>query len=346
MNDWLTSSNENNEDLVISTRVRLARNLAKVPFPHKLSEQKGRDVVSLVEKAFYENTDEKDAFTSNHLWNENENKRKMFLEKHLISKNLIENSNKGSFILNNDKTISIMINEEDHIRIQCITAGFNLEDVYESSDTIDNILEENLEYAFDERLGYLTACPTNLGTGFRASVMLHLPAISLTNQINGLLNALSQVGMTIRGLYGEGSKALGNVYQISNQVTLGRSEEEIMSNLKALVNQTINQEKSCRESLIKSSKYELQDRIFRALAILRYSVLLNLNECLKLLSYVRLGVEMGIIKDVSKPVLNSLLVEIQPATIQQNHDTILSSRDLNFNRAELVRKKLSQNTAE
>lgn len=345
MDNWITAPKGDNEDLVISSRVRLARNLAKVPFPHKLSEEESRKLIELVDKVFYEDDCTKNEFTTNYLWEKSENEREMFLEKHLISKNLIENSNKSAFILNKNETVSVMLNEEDHIRIQCITSGLNLEEVYNVSDNIDNLLEENLEYAFDERLGYLTTCPTNLGTGLRMSVMLHLPAISLNNQINGLLNALSQVGMTVRGLYGEGSKALGNIYQISNQVTLGRSEEEIMINLKALVSQVINEEKLARENLIKNSRHELEDRIYRSLGILRYAELLSSNECLKLLSYVRLGVEMGIIKDISKVTLNSLLVEIQPATIQQNHDKILSNRERDFDRAKLVRNKLTETTA-
>ncbi|WP_446898036.1 protein arginine kinase [Clostridium sp. LBM24168] len=345
MDNWIIDPKGNNKDLVISSRVRLARNLSRIPFPHKLSEEQSRKLIERVDKAFYTNDCTKNEFTTNYLWEKSENEREIFLEKHLISKNLIENGNKAAFILNKNQTISIMLNEEDHIRIQCITAGLNLEEVYNISDNIDNLLEENLEYAFDEKLGYLTTCPTNLGTGLRMSVMVHLPAISLNNQINGLLNALSQVGMTIRGLYGEGSKALSNVYQISNQVTLGRSEEEIMTNLKALVSQIINEEKLARENLIKNSRYELEDRIYRALGILRYAELLSTNECLKLLSYIRLGVEMGIIKDISKAVLNSLLVEIQPATIQQNYDKILSSRERDFNRAKLVRNKLAKITA-
>jgi protein arginine kinase len=173
--------------------------------------------------------------------------------------------------------------------------------------------------------------------------MVHLPALSLNNQINGLLNALAQVGMTIRGLYGEGSKPVGNIYQISNQVTLGRSEKEIVSNLKAIAIQVINEEKISRENLVKKYKNELEDRIYRALGILRSAVLLSSNECLRLLSDVRLGVEMGIIKDVDKVTLNNLLVNIQPAAIQREGSRNLSSSERDFNRAKLVREKLAVN---
>ncbi len=341
MNNWTTTCDDSNGGLVISSRIRLARNLAEVPFPHKLNEEKSKKVIKLVENAFYIPSSNKDTFKTNYLWEETDNEKRNYLEKHLISKNLIDNSHKSAFILDNQQTISIMINEEDHVRIQCITAGLNLEEVYNVSDKIDDLLEENLKYAFDEKLGYLTACPTNIGTGLRASVMLHLPALSLNNQMNGFLNALSQVGMTVRGLYGEGSKAIGNIYQISNQVTLGRSEEEILSNLKAVVVQVTNEEKISRENLMKKFKYEIEDKIYRALGILKSAVLLNVNECFKLLSDVRLGVEMGIIKNISKATLNNLLVSTQPATLQNGNEKILSGIEMSLSRAKIVKEKLN-----
>lgn len=345
MNNWMTTYEDGNYGLVISSRIRLARNLAKIPFSHKLNVEESRKIIKSVENAFYTAQTTKDKFTTNYLWEKDHNEKNFYLEEHLISKNLIDNSSKAAFILDDKETISIMINEEDHVRIQCITGGLNLEEVYDVSGSIDDLLEENLEYAFDEKLGYLTACPTNLGTGLRASVMLHLPSLSLSNQINGLLNALAQVGMTIRGLYGEGSKAIGNIYQISNQVTLGRSEEEILSNLKALVLQIINQEIISRENLMKKYKYELEDRAYRAFGILKSAVILNSDECLKLLSDVRLGVEMGIIEDVNGVTLNKLLLEVQPAAIQRMYGENLSNEERDFNRAKFVREKLAVNTA-
>lgn len=342
MDNWITAQT-NNDDLVISSRIRLARNLAKIPFPHKLNEEESRKVIKLVEDAFYTSSNTEYDFKTNYLWKGNPIDREVHLEKHLISKNLIDNSNKAAFILDKDETISIMINEEDHVRIQCLTSGLNLEEVYNLSNKIDNLLEKKLQYAFDENFGYLTSCPTNIGTGLRASVMVHLPALSLSNQMNGVLNVVTQVGMTVRGLYGEGSKAEGNIYQISNQVTLGRTEEEILSNLKAVVRQIINEEQFSRENLIKKYRYELEDRIYRSLGILKSAILLNSNECLKLLSDVRLGIEMGIIKDVNKITLNSLLVDTQPANIQKQYKEVLSDRERHFNRAKLVRERLRKN---
>jgi protein arginine kinase len=236
-----------------------------------------------------------------------------------------------------------MLNEEDHIRLQCITSGFNLDETYDLANKLDNLLEEKLDYAFDEKLGYLTACPTNIGTGLRASVMLHLPALSMNNEMVRILNVVGQVGMTIRGLFGEGSKAEGDLYQISNQVTLGLSEEEIINNLKAVVAQIIDREQWSRQQLMKGYKYELQDKVYRSLGVLRSAVLLNSKECLNLISNVRMGVEMGIIKDVDVQVLNSLLVETQPATLQLISNVKLSEKDRDFNRAKLIRKKLGGN---
>lgn len=340
MENWI-NCNTGNENLVLSSRIRLARNLNKIPFPHKLNIDRGKEVVRLIENAFYTSSYNKDEFKTIYLWEKDGLPKNVFLDKHLISKSLLNNSDTAAFILDKNETVSIMINEEDHIRMQCITAGFNLEEVYNLSNNIDNLLEEKLDYAFDEKLGYLTACPTNIGTGLRASVMIHLPALTLSNKINGVVNAVTQVGMTVRGLFGEGSKAVGNIYQISNQVTLGVTEEEILSNLKAVVSQIINEENLSRDNLIKNYKYEMEDKIYRALGILKSAILLKYEECLKLLSEVRLGVEMGIIKDVDKVTLNNLLVEIQKSTIQQIYNKKLFDKEIEFNRAKLVRERLT-----
>jgi Arginine kinase len=341
MESWITS-NAKNEDLVLSSRIRLARNLDKTPFPHKLGIDKRKELVKFVENAFYTFSQKDDEFRTINLWEKDNIFNEIFLEKHLISKKLLDNKDSAAFIVDKNETVSIMINEEDHIRIQSITSGFNLEEALDLSNKIDNLLEERLSYAFDERLGYLTACPTNIGTGLRASVMIHLPAIGLSNKMNGVVNAITQVGMTVRGLFGEGSKTIGNIYQISNQITLGLSEEDILTNLKVVVNQIIHEENLLREDFVKRYRYEIEDRIYRALGILKSAILLNSDECLKLLSDVRMGVEMGIIKDVDKVVLNKLLVETQNATMQQAVNKELSNKEKEFNRAKLVRGKLTE----
>lgn len=339
MQNWINNYGEVG-NIVLSSRIRLARNIKKVAFPERLDENKGKELVKTIENAFYNSPYTKDNFKSIYLWDEDENIRRSYFEKHFISPKLINNYEKSAFILDKDETVSIMVNEEDHIRLQCITAGLNLQEAYEMADKVDNLLEENLDYAFDEKFGYLTACPTNLGTGLRASVMVHLPALSINNEMSGVLNAVTQVGMTIRGLYGEGSKAEGDLYQISNQVSLGLSEDDILNNLNAVVNQIIYQENWSRENIMKKRSYELQDKISRSLGILKSAVLLNSKECLNLLSYVRMGVEMGIIKDVNKEVLNRLIVETQPATLQSIYQNNLSDKERDLYRAKLVREKL------
>ncbi len=341
MENWIKYQGKR-DDLVLSSRIRLARNIDKMPFPHKLSVEKGREVVPLVEDAFYRSVHMREEYATNYLCDRDIIANQVYLERHLISKNLINNSDKAAFIIDKNETVSVMVNEEDHIRIQCITSSLNLEEAYDLSNKIDNLLEEKLSYAFNEKLGYITSCPTNIGTGLRASVMIHLPTLSLNNKMNGVINAVSQVGMTVRGLYGEGSKAYGNIYQISNQVTLGLSEEEIISNLEAVVKQIISEENLLREDLIKNYKYEIEDRIYRALGMLKSAVLLNSNECIKLLSDVRLGVEMGIIKDVDNAILNNLLVDTQPASIQQIHKEKLSNKEIELNRAKLVKGRLAK----
>lgn len=337
MENWLNSTNNNNE-MVITTRIRLARNIKGIPFPDKLSDDEGRNVVEKVNNAF--NKSENQDFKCIDLWKNDNNCNAEFLEKHLISKKLIDNSSKSAFILNNNETVSIMINEEDHLRLQAITAGLNLEEAYNCIDKIDDELEENIDYAFDEKLGYLTACPTNLGTGMRASVMIHLPALSMNNEMGRVLNALSQIGITIRGLWGEGSKAIGGLYQISNQVTLGMSEMDIISNLKTVVEQIMNQENLSRERIMKKYKYELEDKMYRSLGILKNSVILDINECLNLISNVRIGVEMGIIKDIDINKLNNLLVNVQKATLQKIYNKKLSKNEENIKRSLYVRENL------
>lgn len=339
MKSWLETSGDN-KDIVLSSRIRFARNIKNVAFPHKLKESQGRDIVNKIEEVFYTSPHMEEGYTTFYLWQLEPIDSMAYLEKHLISNKLLLNSNRAAFIANKDETVSIMINEEDHIRLQCITSGLNLEEAYDFSEKIDNFFEEKIDYAFQERLGYLTACPTNIGTGMRASVMIHLPALSMNNEMSGILNALTQVGMTIRGLYGEGSKASGNIYQISNQITLGLSEKEIIDNLKAVVNQIINEENLARKKLLTNYKFELEDKVYRSLGILKSAILLDTVECLNLLSDVRFGVEMGIIKEVDKELLNELMVDTQPAMLQKLYGEKLSDKLKNVNRAKLVRGKL------
>lgn len=339
MNNWINGNTDSN-NIVLSSRVRIARNLDKVPFPHKLSEYESKDVISKVQDGFFKAIKDKESFRLINLDEISKDEIQYYVEKHVISKKLSENKN-GAFILNKDETLSIMINEEDHLRIQSITSGLNIKEAYDEANKIDDFLEQNLNYGFDEDIGYVTACPTNLGTGLRASAMLHLPAITLNNEMNGVLKALTQMGMTIRGIYGEGSKAEGNIYQVSNQITLGISEEEIIRNLQGTVSQIVNQEIKTRELVNNKFKYELEDKIFRSLAILKNSRLLSTEEGLELLSNVRLGVEMGIIENITQQFLNELLVDCQPSSLKRILCKDLSNNEINFQRAKLVRERFN-----
>ena len=340
MENWIDTKNNSNS-IVLSSRIRIARNLSGIPFPHKLNKDEGIKVLDTVNRAIYEREEFKNNFNTINLWEISNIEKERYLERHLISKHLINFQDRSAFIISDDETVSIMINEEDHIRLQCITSGLNIKEAYEKANELDNILENNLEYDFDEKLGYITACPTNLGTGLRASVMIHLPALTLNNEINGALKALTQVGMTIRGLYGEGSKGEGNIYQISNQITLGVTEEEIVRNLEGVVSQLVNQELRARAMIEKQYKYELEDKIYRSLGLLKNSRILSSKEALDLLSNVRLGLEMGIIDNIDMSFVNNMLIDIGASSLQMIVDKKLNSKEIEIERAKLIRERLN-----
>jgi len=339
MENWINSKNKDN-GIVLSSRIRLARNISKVPFPDKLSNEQGRKTVENIENKFLNDENANKKYKCICLWKNDKNSNIEYLERHLISKKLLENKNKSAFIINENETVSIMLNEEDHIRLQAISNGFDLMNSYTELGKIDDILEKKIDYAFDEKLGYLTACPTNLGTGMRASVMVHLPALSMSNEMGRVLNALMQIGITIRGMFGEGSKALGDMYQISNQITLGISEIDIISNLNAVVNQILNQEKLSREQVMKKYKYELEDKIYRSLGILENAVILDKDECLRLISSVRMGVEMGVINNINIRNLDALLINTQTASLKKIYNKNLSSKEEDIIRADYVKNNL------
>ncbi len=339
MENWVRASQGN---IAISSRVRLARNLKDYAFPHKLSQESGREIVKKVEEAI-KGSNLGEGFTTHYLWDMRDNEKLSYMEAHLISPKLINNSSISAFMVNEDKTISIMINEEDHIRLQVISGGLQLLECYEMAVKIDNLFEEKLDYAFDEKLGYITACPTNLGTALRASAMLHVPALAINRELDNIFNAVTKVGMTIRGLYGEGSKAEGDFFQVSNQLTLGISEEDILNNLNAVVNQIISREQWFRQEMYENHKYEFEDKVYRALGTLSSAVLLSSRECLNLLSYVRMGVEMEIINNIDRKDLNALLLKTQPANILQSYPGVTSERERDFIRAKIVRESINRN---
>ncbi|MBE3101183.1 MAG: protein arginine kinase, partial [Firmicutes bacterium] len=270
--------------------------------------------------------------------------RQILVEKRLASQDLVQNSDASVLILDSNERIAIMINEEDHIRMQCVLPGFQLDKAWDMLNRIDDVIEEKVEYAFHEQLGYLTSCPTNVGTGLRASAMLHLPALTITKQINGILQIISKIGLTARGLYGEGSEALGNIYQISNQITLGPTEEDIINNLTIACQQIIEKERMARKALLKVNGMQFEDALWRAYAVLAHARVLELKEFMALVSQVRLGVNLNIIPDISMEALDELVITGQPGGLLKNAGKSLDDEELNILRAEIMRKQIKEIT--
>ena len=328
-------------DIVISTRVRLARNMRNFPFPPLASDEQREKVLRLAEDVFLKNEEKSPELQMLNINSLSPVYRQVLLEKHLISPLLSKENRFSAIILRDDEVISIMVNEEDHFRIQCLLPGLQLEKGWQEASRCDDYLEAHVDYAFDEEKGYLTACPTNVGTGLRASVMLHLPAIVLTQQINRILSAVSQVGLAVRGLYGEGTEIVGNLLQISNQITLGQSEEEIWQNLYSVTSQLINQEKNAREHLLNEGREKIADRAGRAYGILKYARMIDSQEVMQLLSDIRLGVDLGLLKDVPVKVLNELLVLTRPGCLQYLNGKTLSHYERDLERAVQIQKWLT-----
>ncbi|WZL72671.1 protein arginine kinase [Clostridiaceae bacterium 35-E11] len=342
MTQWIDQLGPDH-DIIISSRIRLARNLEDYPFPVALTKTKSKDVFEEIHRAITakESGSEEtfDLFVLNEIA---QLERQVLVEKHMISPYLMANFEKSAVLLNKDESISIMMNEEDHIRIQCLLPGFQLNEAWKIADQVDDVLEEKVKYAFDEKLGYLTSCPTNVGTGIRASVMIHLPALTMTGYINRILQAANQIGLAVRGIYGEGTEFVGNVFQISNQLTLGRSEEEIIGNLKDVTRQIIQKERDARSTLLTNSKMQLEDRIHRSFGILSNARILTSQECMKFLSDVRLGIDIGILKDVSIDNMNEIMVMTQPAYLQKIAEKNLTGNERDIRRANIVREKLGK----
>ena len=327
-------------DVVISTRIRFARNLKEYPFPCRLSEDKKRKVASIIKEAVLEGHSAiSDRFKYIQMSELTQEEAVSLVERHLVSPEFISGRQGRGLLLLNDESVSIMINEEDHVRIQVINRGMKLNETYELADKIDTLLDERLDFAFDEKLGYLTQCPTNIGTGMRASLMLHLPALQESGAMGKIVASLSKLGIVIRGLYGENTDPSGAIYQLSNQVTLGITEQEAIKNLHDIAMQLVAQERNTREQL--SENINMLDSIYRSYGILSYAKLISNSECMKLLSNVRFGVEMGCF-EIDFDTLDRLFIEIQPATLMKNIGKKLTPAERDHIRAELVRTALTQ----
>ncbi|WP_216831111.1 protein arginine kinase [Alkalihalobacterium elongatum] len=328
-------------DIVLSSRIRLARNLKDFTFPILATMEEAKLIVNHISTNLLESPyNSVGPLELLHMDDLKANVKKVLVEKHLISPHLSEESKHGAVLLSEDESVSIMINEEDHLRIQCLFSGFQLSEGLVLASGLDDWIEEKLTYAFDEKRGYLTSCPTNVGTGLRASVMMHLPALVMTQKLTKILPAINQLGLVVRGIYGEGSEALGNLFQISNQMTLGKSEQDIVEDLRGVVMQLIQQERSAREMLLQSSKVQLEDRVYRSFGVLSNSRIMESKEAAQRLSEVRLGIDMGLIQGISGNILNELMILTQPGFLQQFAGEALSPNQRDERRAALIRERL------
>ncbi len=330
-------------DVVLSSRIRLARNLDDLPFPQRMSEPDTERLLQAAEAGVREIN--LVGFPSRvelyRLADTTPLDRQILVEKHLISPQQSKEVMAKAVAISEDEAISIMVNEEDHLRIQVLASGLQLQEAWRVASQVDDALEQRLQFAFDEQLGYLTACPTNVGTGLRASVMMHLPALVLTQQAGRLFHNLSQLGLVVRGLYGEGTEAAGQIFQISNQTSLGKAEEEIIANLEAIARTVIDTEEQARRHLYGEMRLQIEDRVSRAYGILTTARMISSEEAMRLLSDVRLGVALGVVPKIDYRILNELLVAMQPACLQRQAGRELNPLERDVRRAALIRARLA-----
>ncbi len=332
MPKWLTSDAPEN-DVVVSSRMRLARNLADVPFPIKI--KKPQDIEK-VHNAAKQSILKSPEFSYLRIGDMQQLGKRALMERHIISAELARNAYSG-LIKSGDESISVMIMEEDHYRLQSLVAGFAPTKAYGDVDLLDKMLSDGVQYAFDEQLGLLTSCPTNAGTGLRGSVMMHLPALSATRGIERISAMIAKVGMTVRGAYGEGSIASGSLYQISNQVTLGVSEKEIIERLTTTVNTVMDYERSTRKQMHINLGIVLEDKIWRAIGVLKNARRMGHVEAQKLISDVALGVALGIVPKIASSELHSVMMDSRPAIIEEANE-MMTPQERDIVRADMIRK--------
>ncbi len=338
--EWM-SQGEDSDPLVMSSRVRLARNLEKHPFPARADEEilvRIREEVTgaarsipMLEGAVEAPLEDLDKV-----------ERQVLVERHLISREHAERGRGSAVVVRPDETVSLMINEEDHIRMQSLRGGLALRSAWESIRAVDDALEERLIFAFSTRLGYLTACPTNVGTGLRASVMLHLPGLVMNGEMVQVIQAVAKLGLAVRGLYGEGTEAHGNLFQVSNQVTLGESEEEIIDHLEKVIAQILESERHARERLLEKRKAVIYDQVGRAIGTLLNAFIVNSQEMTNLLSALRLGVDLGLVEGIGRGTIDELFIATQPAHLQYTAGRSIGASRRDQRRANLVRTRLRE----
>lgn len=338
--EWLRATGPES-DIVMSSRIRLARNLAQFPFPARADDTARAEIEELLH-GLIEHRPAGKKLNYIPVSTLESLDRQMLVERQLISREHSETQGRRGVGISDEENVSLMVNEEDHLRMQVLHSGFALDECWAEIDKIDDAIEAEVTYAFSERLGYLTACPTNCGTGIRVSVLLHLPALVATKEIQKVFQALQKIGLAVRGLYGEGSQAMGDFYQISNQVTLGKSEAQLIKTIQDVVPNILGYERRVRTALVKENRQGLHDQVSRAYGILQTAQTISSEETMHLLSSVRMGINMGLIDDLEIPLVNELFIHTQPAHLQKIRHAKLESAERNIARAAYIRQRLAE----
>ena len=335
---WLSGEGSSSQ-IVLSSRVRLARNIANSPFPSRADTDARERILTFIKNAVKKspNLSRGTLVNCSQL---DDLDRSFLVERHLVSLEFTQLGDFSALLIGERENVSVMVNEEDHLRIQALASGLEIRGAFQMAEQIDDELSKSLEFAFDPSFGYFTSCPTNTGTGMRASVLIHLPGLALTREIEKVISQISKLGLVVRGFYGEGSDVWGNLFQVSNQTTLGRSEEDIVESLERVTQQMIEYEENARKRLFSEAKDQIEDKIWRAYGILKYARTLTSEEVLNMLSAIRLGIGMGILEVMSLSVVNEILALTQPAHLQKYFKKRMEPNERDRVRAELVRSKL------
>ena len=338
--EWLRGGGAE-ADIIISSRLRLARNLADFPFSNRAADLEQKEIEHRVRESL-KHVSEPASLTYLRLSECDELDRQFLVERQLISREHAGGEGCRGVAIGPNEDVSLMVNEEDHLRMQVMHSGYSLMRCWDDVNKLDDLIEERVRYAFNDEFGYLTACPTNVGTGVRASVMLHLPALAMTKQIEKVFRALQKIQLAVRGLHGEGSQASGDFYQISNNITLGKTETEIIGNIEEVVPQIVHYERAAREELLKDSRETLHDKVSRAIGTLRSAQTISSEETMHHLSSVRMGVHLELLRDVSLETINGLFIQSQPAHLQKLEGRPLTAAERNVVRATFLRRKLAE----
>lgn len=338
---WYEQEDESS-DVIISSRIRLARNLEKYPFSPKLSPKQAEELVNEVKTSLDGYRDENGRYYMYLMKDISDLDKQAMTERHMISPLLADKKQSTALFLGEDESAGIMVNEEDHVRIQALSGGINMKDALKRANELDDMAYDKLKFAFSERYGYLTSCPTNTGTGLRASYMVFLPALAATGKIGRLSDEVSKYGVTLRGMYGEGSESSGNIYQISNQKTLGSSEGDIIDNLNNIVYQVVKQERKRREYILAQNYNEIEDQVYRSYGVLKYTKKINTRDAMTLLSQIKLGIDAGMLK-IDQPFhIYEMMMHIQPASLQYKTGKNVGSVNRDKLRGEYINKNLPE----